>query len=244
MDRNEFITETKRIFALNPCVDMPSDEIIEQLFLLTEIMLEVNAYMNLTAIKDTEGIILKHYVDSLTASNYIPYGATVIDVGCGAGFPSLPLAIYRPDVRITPLDSTEKRIRYVNETANKLGLSNVNAVTARAEEFAKLKTERESYDVAIARAVADLPILTELCLPFVKIGGAFIAMKAAKADEELSNSLNAIRLCGGDEPKTVSVDLSADGSAFESRRLIMSTKVRNTPELYPRNFGRIQKKPL
>ncbi len=244
MDKNIFFSECKRIFKLNPVVSEPSDEIIEQLFSLTKIMLEVNSYMNLTAIKDTDGIILKHYVDSLTASAYIPQGARVIDVGCGAGFPSLPLAILRPDISITPLDSTEKRIKYVNDTANKLGLKNVNAVAARAEEHARLKEHREAYDIAVARAVADLPILTELCLPFVKKGGCFIAMKAAKADEELLNSLNAIELCGGAEPEVVDINLTANGEIYERRKLIVSKKVEITPVLYPRNFGRIQKKPL
>ena len=108
----------------------------------------------------------------------------------------------------------------------------------------RLKEHREAYDVAVARAVAELPILTELCLPFVKKDGCFIAMKAPKADEELANSLNAIKICGGAEPKVIDVNLTANGESYEQRKLILSKKVKNTPELYPRNFGRIQKKPL
>lgn len=244
MDKNEFINESKRIFALNPSVAMPSEETFEHLFSLTEIMLSVNAYMNLTAITDMSGIILKHYVDSLTVSEHIPAGSTVIDVGCGAGFPSLPLAILRPDLKITAIDSTAKRIRYVNETADKLGLLNLVAITARAEELANKQEYRESFDIAVARAVADLQILTELCLPFVKIGGSFISMKAAKGAEELQNAVNAIKLCGGDKPELTHIDITSDGSQFESRNLISTLKLHHTPKEYPRNFGRIQKKPL
>ncbi len=223
---------------------MPSDEAFEHLFSLTEIMLSVNSYMNLTAITDTSGIILKHYVDSLTVSAHIPANSTVIDIGCGAGFPSLPLAILRPDLKITAIDSTAKRIRYVNETAEKIGLTNLFAIAARAEELANKQEFRESYDVAVARAVADLQILTELCLPFVKIGGAFISMKASKGAEELRSATNAIKICGGSNPVLTNIDITADGTTFESRNLICASKTQHTPKGYPRNFGRIQKKPL
>ena len=244
MDKNEFISESKRIFALNPLVAMPTDEMLEHMFSLTEIMLSVNSYMNLTAITDLEGVILKHYVDSLTVSEYIPQNSTVIDVGCGAGFPSLPLAIARPDLKICAIDSTAKRIRYVNETSEKLGLANVVAMAARAEELASKPDYRENYDVAVARAVADLPVLTELCMPFVKVGGKFVSMKAAKGSEELENSRNAIKTCGGGASEVVHIDITANGNDFENRRIIISSKTNHTPKEYPRNFGRIQKKPL
>ena len=244
MDKNEFLCEARRIFVLNSFVTEPSDELLERLFALTEIMLKVNSYMNLTAITDLQGVILKHYVDSLTVSEYIPEGAKVIDVGCGAGFPSLPLALARPDLNITALDGTAKRIRYVEETANELGLTNLTAIAARAEELANKPECRERFDVAVARAVADLQILTELCLPYVKVGGCFVSMKAAKGSEELENSRNAIKLCGGGETKLVELKLTADEVNFENRRLIIVDKSKSTPKEYPRNYGRIQKKPL
>ena len=146
---------------------------------------ETNRSLNLTAVTDTRGIILKHLADSLLISKYIPNGASVIDVGCGGGFPTFPLAIARPDLRITALDSTEKKINFVRDTASKLGLTNITPVCARAEELAK-GDMRESFDCATARAVASLPILCELCLPFVKVGGRFVAMKSLKIDDELA----------------------------------------------------------
>ena len=133
MNKQEFFSEAKRIFALNACVSLPSDidleHLFDKLFTLTEHMLEVNKVMNLTAIKEMPDIILKHYVDSLTVSAYVPQGARVIDIGCGAGFPSLPLAIARPDLEITSLDSTAKRINYIKETAELLGLENITPIS-------------------------------------------------------------------------------------------------------------------
>ena len=244
MIKSEFISEFDRIIELNPHIVKPTTEQVEQLFALTEIMQEVNSYMNLTAITDLTGVILKHYVDSLAVSPYIPENSTVIDVGCGAGFPSLPLAITRPDLLITPLDSTAKRIRYVQDTADKLGLANISAVAARAEEYGNKLEHRESFDVAVARAVADLPVLTELCLPFVKVGGCFVSMKAAKGDEELEKASNAIKVCGGKVKDIVRSDITANSVDFEQRRLFVIEKSQHTPNNYPRNFGRIQKKPL
>ena len=241
------LLEFKREFALaleNNKLDIePTDDKVEKLFELTKIMLEVNASMNLTAITDEKAIIVKHYVDSLTVSSYIPTGATVIDVGCGAGFPCLPLAIFREDLAITALDSTAKRIRYLDDTAKKLGLTNITAIAARAEELGKQNGYRESFDVATARAVAALPILSELCLPFVKKGGLFLSMKASQGEQEVSESRNAITLCGG---ALVSVDkrflVSSDSS--DRRALISVSKISSTPSKYPRHYSQIVKKHL
>jgi len=171
-----------------------------------------------------------------------PFGSKLL--GAVVYIVSLPLAIFRPDLSITPLDSTAKRINYVSETAKKLGLSNITAIAARAEDLARLPEHRESYDVAVARAVADLPVLTELCLPYVKVGGRFVAMKAAKGDDEYARAARAIELCGGGSSSIIQADLTSDGVELEKRRLIIAEKVEKTPKIYPRNFSQISKKPL
>ena len=216
----------------------------EQLYALTERMLRVNEQMNLTAIKDEDLIIPRHYVDSVTLAEYIPEGAKIIDVGCGAGFPTLPLAIFRPDLKITALDGTAKRINYVAETARELGLTGVRAIAARAEEFAHDSSERESYDVVTARAVAALPVLAELCLPFCGVGGRMVAMKAALADEEISAAQNAIKLCGGSLWEAKSFELMSSVEAPATRKLVIIDKVKKTAPLYPRHYSKISKKPL
>lgn len=243
MEFIEFKNKTELIFEKNDLTELLAVERIEKLFELTKIMLEVNEKMNLTAITDINGIILKHYADSLTVSEYIPNGAKVIDVGCGAGFPTLPLAIFREDLNITALDGTAKRIKYVDDTAKALGLENVTAISARAEEMGKDVRYRESFDVATARAVAALPILSELCLPFVKKNGCFAAMKASKGSEELELSAKAIELCGGKTETVKEFDLTSE-SEIERRIIISVRKKQNTPPKYPRHYSQIMKKPL
>ena len=242
MTKEEFILECRGIFELNslPCTEKQA----EMLFLLTERMLEVNKSLNLTAIKEENAIILKHYVDSATISKYIPENSNLIDVGCGAGFPTLPLAIFRPDLSILALDGTAKRINYVSETAKMLGLSGVTAIAARAEELANDPAYRESFDFATARAVAGMPVLCELCLPFVRVGGCMIAMKAQQADEELAAAMNCIDLCGGALKDAVSFDLLSKNHECDSRKLIFIEKKKKTPHLYPRHYSKISKKPL
>ncbi len=231
-----------RIFAQNrlSC----SSEQAETLFVLTRHMLTVNQSMNLTAITDEKEVILRHYVDSLTISEHIPQGASVIDVGCGAGFPSLPLAIFRPDLTILSLDGTAKRIAYVAETARLLGLKNLTALAARAEEMANLSKYREQFDVVTARAVASFPVLCELCLPFVRVGGKMIAMKSQQANEELIMAKNSISLCGGGKSEAISCDLVSDSTGIEKRTLLIVKKIEKTQKKYPRHFSQISKKPL
>ena len=242
MTKEEFIFECQKSFELNslPC----SVSEAELLFLLTERMLEVNKSLNLTAIKEEKAIILKHYVDSLTISKYIPDNSRIIDVGCGAGFPTLPLAVFRHDLSITALDGTAKRINYVSETAKYLNLTGVSAVAARAEELANTPEHRECYDIATARAVASLPVLCELTLPFVKIGGKMLAMKSQQAGDELELAMNCIRLCGGEVEDVISCDLMSPSGEKESRNIIVIKKIKKTPPLYPRHYSKISKKPL
>ena len=244
MEFTVFKDKCRDIFAKNSSLPTPDDRQCELLFALTERMLEVNKSMNLTAITDENSIILKHYADSLTVSPYIPQGAKVIDIGCGAGFPTLPLAIFRPDLSITALDGTAKRIEYVKQTAKMLGLDNVDAIAGRAEEYAAKAEFREKFDVATARAVAALPVLAELCLPFVKKNGAFVSMKASQGERELEEAGNAIRICGGAEATCDKLLLTADGENFETGVIIKTQKIAATPAKYPRHYSQISKKPL
>ena len=217
---------------------------IDTFFTLTEHMLTVNEHFNLTAIREPSRVILLHYIDSLLGADFFPEGAHVIDVGCGAGFPTLPLAIFRPDLRITALDSTAKRVNYVKETAELLSLKNISPLVGRAEEVARDACYRAAFDCATARAVASLPVLSELCLPFVMTGGVFVAMKGRGGKEELDAAKNAIFLLGGKATKLTDTPIySPDGETFEHTTAVIEKKT-ETPAKYPRAYGKIVKAPL
>lgn len=203
---------------------------------------EENKKYNLTAVTDEAGVILKHFADSASCARYLPKGASLLDVGCGAGFPSLPLAIVRPDLAITALDATAKRVKYVTDTAALLSLTNVTGVTARAEEYAKVPM-REAFDCVTARAVANLRALSELCLPFVRVGGLFLSMKATGAREELEDARRAIGMLGAKVEKVEDFTLS-DGGEELSRTAILIRKAKPTDATYPRPWAKILKKPL
>lgn len=244
MERSEFYETLGEMLAANGIMDV-SDKAIYSLYDLMSCLTEANKVHNLTAIKDEREIMLKHFVDSLLISERIATGSSVIDVGCGAGFPSLPLAVCREDISILGVDSTTKKINYVNDTAKKLSLENMSAISARAEELGHKDNLRESFDLATARAVASLPVLCELCLPFVKVGGLFVAMKAQNPEEEIAASLGAIQKCGGEFYKTIYKELkSPNAENYEKRSLIIIKKVKKTPEIYPRIYSKITKKPL
>ena len=244
MEFSDFFDYCKAVFAENPILPAVDEDKAHKLFLLTNTMLDVNKTMNLTAIKDEKAIILRHYADSLMISSFLAPSSCVIDVGCGAGFPTLPLAIFRPDLKITALDSTAKRIDYVSRTAKMLGLDNVTAIAERAEVLGNSKEYRETFDYATARAVAALPTLTELCLPFVKIGGQFVAMKAQKGDEELALSSNAITKCGGELSSSNFISLVDVDQNEETRTIIVINKSKQTPKEFPRHYSKISKRPL
>ena len=210
---------------------------------LCRVMKEKNAEMNITAITDDDGIARKHFCDSAFLATLLPDGIRMADIGCGGGFPCLPVAIIKDKVDITAIDSTAKKVRYVDETAKALGLSNVHGISMRAEDGAQTKQYRESFDAACARAVASLPVLCELCLPFVKVGGVFYALKGKGAGEELEASKNAIKVLGGEVLTVREFTLSCDGEP-QSRYIIEIKKVKSTPNTYPRAYAKIKKKPL
>lgn len=239
----EFSRIFHTVMALNDLSEFCTEDNIRRFYQLTDHMLTVNESMNLTAIKDVAEIVLLHYADSLQAATFLPKNARIADVGCGAGFPCLPLAICRPDLSILALDSTEKRIRYVADTATTLGCDNIEAVAMRAEDGGK-GIYREQFDVCTARAVAALPALAELCLPFVRVGGTFLAMKGKRADEELEAAQSAIGKLGGKLAKSHALTLRRENGEDETRALIEIKKTSPTPCAYPRAWGKILKKPL
>lgn len=215
----------------------------EAFFAFTEYLLEVNSHTNLTAIRDVTDVIDKHYVDCLAVSEQIPKGATVLDIGCGPGFPSLPLAIARPDLSIVALDSTDKKIRFFKEATLLLKLSNIEGVCGRAEEF-DVRKKIGQKEVVISRAVAKMSVLCELCLPYVAVGGKMIAMKGARAEEELDEARGGIKLLGGGEPTTIVSNLLLNSNESEKRAFIVVPKKKPTPQGYPRAYAAILKKPL
>lgn len=209
----------------------------------TEHLLEVNKTTNLTAIREIPDFIDKHLVDSLSVSEYIPQSAALLDLGCGPGFPSIPLALARPDLRITALDSTAKKIAFVQDAAKRLNLTNLNAVSGRAEDRA-LSKKIGKFDVVTGRAVARLNVFCELCMPYVKIGGKFVAMKGAKGDEELAEVQNAIKILGGGTATLHASSLILANGEAEQRTIIEVEKSSQSPATYPRAYAAILKKPL
>ncbi|NQD66994.1 16S rRNA (guanine(527)-N(7))-methyltransferase RsmG [Bacillus haikouensis] len=208
-----------------------------------EILVEWNEKMNLTAITDKEEVYLKHFYDSISAAFFIDFTdkKTICDVGAGAGFPSIPLKICFPHLHVTIVDSLNKRISFLNHLSKELGLDHTHFYHDRAETFGKKKEHRESYDIVTARAVARMSVLSELCLPLVKKGGLFVAMKASNANEELMTGKKAIATLGGQTEKVFSFVLPEEES---ERNIVKINKVKETPNKYPRKPGTPNKLPL
>ncbi len=217
-------------------------EITEKLNLYGNLLLEWNSKINLTAITEPEDVLYKHFYDCILffKNSSIPQNAKLIDVGTGAGFPGLVLKIVRPDLEVTLLDSLNKRISFLNDVIGKLGLSKITAVHSRAEDGGRSPEFREKFDIACARAVAAMPVLMEYCIPFVKQGGQFIAMKGPSVQDELALCNNAIRQLGVEKPIIICETLNNN----ESRAFVYTKKISQTPSKYPRNSGKIAKQPL
>lgn len=243
INKQDFTSKITKIFKDNSLSSLLSMDRMESFYQLTVRMLTENEKYNLTAITELDKIILNHYADCVTLSAKLKKGASVIDVGCGAGFPSLPLAIVRPDLKITAMDSTAKRVNYVAETAEMLGLDNLVAITMRAEDGGKDPVYREKFDYATARAVAEMRILAELALPFVKVGGQMVAMKGKNAEFELSAAKKAIATLGGRNTVCDNITLKGSGETL-THPLIIIDKKEKTPSNLPRPFAQISKKPL
>ena len=217
------------------------DTALNRLDKYAEMIVETNKTLNLTAITEPDEIVYKHFIDSLSLLTVVELekGAKVIDVGTGAGFPGVVLLIARPDIKITLMDGTNKRLNFIQSVLDEIGLD-AEILHSRAELAGKEKAYREKFDLVTARAVANMNTLSEYCMPFVKVGGIFAPMKAAKADEELDSAKGAIKLLGGEIDRICHLDIENCGE----RSIIITKKISQTPPKYPRASAQISKKPL
>ena len=220
-----------------------TDKQIEQFEKYYELLVEWNKVMNLTGITEFDEVMQKHFVDSVAAAKYAEMEKVnrLIDVGIGAGFPGIPLKIVYPHIQVTLLDSLNKRIKFLEEVVDNLGLTGIETVHGRAEDAAKKAEYREQFDLSVSRAVANLASLTEYCLPFVKVGGKFVSYKSVSVDEEITQSKKAVYVLGGEIGKVEKFNLPESDM---ERSLVIIEKKRSTPKKYPRKAGMPTKEPL
>ena len=237
MEENEFkekMQEKSKILGFDFSVEQ-----ISKFYKYMNMLIEWNEKINLTAIIEPNEIILKHFIDSLTIYKDIPNKSSVVDVGTGAGFPGIPLAIMNESLKITLVDSLNKRLIFLQEVINELNLKNIQAVHGRAEEY--IREKREHYDIATSRAVAKLNVLLEYMIPFVKVGGRCICMKSFEIDEELKDAEKAIEILGGKIEKVDEITLP---NTDIQRKIVVIKKIKSTPNKYPRKAGMPSKEPI
>ena len=238
MDKIEFIRNHIEKLDINI-----SEEQCCQFLKYYEMLVEKNKVMNLTGITEFEEVVEKHFVDSLSLVKSIKLNGdeSLIDVGTGAGFPGIPIKIMFPNLKITLMDSLNKRLLFLNEVINKLGLDKIELVHGRAEDLGKNSNYREKYDLCVSRAVANLAVLSEYCIPYVKVDGYFIPYKSGEIEDELNESKKAIKILGGKTQKVVQFELPDTDIA---RSLVIIKKEKNTGMKYPRKSGIPSRKPL
>ena len=220
-----------------------NDQMVSDLKTYREILVHWNQKINLTGIEEEKEVFIKHFLDSISAvsNGYIKDGISLIDVGTGAGFPGLPLKICLQNIKLTLLDSLNKRINFLQEVSNTVNLKDVEFIHGRAEDFGKNSDYREQYDVATARAVAGLPILMEFCVPFVKVGGYFVCLKGPNANLELEESKIAMDILGLEFVEKIDIELPNEEL---KHNILVFKKIKNTPEKYPRKAGKPAKSPI
>lgn len=215
-----------------------SEKMISKFYLYMKNLLEWNEKINLTAIKDEEDIIIKHFIDSIVIYKYVE-GSKLLDIGSGAGFPGIPLKILNEKMQINLIDSVNKKVNFMNDSIEKLELKNINAIHVRAEEIAHEKAFRESYDIVTSRAVANMSTLVEYMLPFVKVGGKCLCLKGPNCEEEINTSKNAIKKLGGQISEVIEYKIENN-----DRCLVIINKIKSTEQIYPRKQGKPLKEPL
>lgn len=239
MNPEKFVLElSKHNFEL-------TDKQKQQFKLYFKMLIEVNEHVNLTRITEEDEVYLKHFYDSITPlftfGAVFKDGATLCDVGAGAGFPSIPLKILKPGLKVTIVDSLQKRLNFLKDLISELGLTDVELVHGRAEDVGQNKLYRERFDIVTARAVARMSVLSEYCLPLVKKGSYFVALKGPKAEDELDDGKKALEVLGGKLIKDEELTLPA---SEEERTLVLVQKVKSTPKKYPRQAGTPRRKPI